>query len=344
MKKELISVLNNINKKFGQNAVTIGAGESLEIKRIPTGSIALDIALGGGIPIGRYTQISGAFSSSKTTQALHVLREAQKMGLVCALIDAEGTTDDEYLNQLGINTDELVYCRPEGLEEATEILVQLQSSGEVQFAILDSIGALEPTKVLESRMDETNQMGIKPKLLGEYFNKFQAHNNKLNRTGKTPFTLIAINQLREKIGSYGDPEYTPGGRAKDFSASVDIRLRRGDWVAEGTGDNKELVGQVVKFKIEKNKTYKRMQTGEFEFYYAENDLGIPVGYNDNEKSIIKEAVAWGLITRGGAWYYLDKEKKEKFQGIDPLIDFLKKNPDRIEKLKTEILELAKGTN
>ncbi len=344
MKKELISVLNSINKKFGENAVTVGAGDTLEVKRIPTGSISLDIALGGGIPMGRYTQINGAYSSSKTTQALHILREAQKMGLVCALIDAEGTTDDLYLNQLGINTEELVYCRPEGLEEATEILVQLQTSGEVQFAILDSIGALEPTKVLDSRMDETNQMGIKPKLLGEYFNKFQAHNNKLTRTGKTPFTLIAINQLREKIGAYGDPEYTPGGRAKDFTASVDIRLRRGDWIAEGTGDNKELVGQIVKFKIEKNKTYKRMQTGEFDFYYAENDLNIPVGFNDNERSIIKEAVAWGLITRGGAWFYLDEAKTEKFQGLDSVVEFLRQNPERVQKLKEEILELAKSTN
>ena len=343
MNKNLLSIINNLNKKFGENAVTLGAGDALEIQRIPTGSISLDIALGGGIPIGRYTQISGAFSSSKTTQALHVLREAQKMGLVCALIDAEGTTDDKYLHQLGIDTENLVYCRPEGLEEATEILVQLQSSGEVQFAILDSIGALEPTKVLESRMDETNQMGMKPKLLGEYFNKFQSHNNKLSRMGKTPFTLIAINQLREKIGSYGDPEYTPGGRAKDFSASVDIRLRKGDWIAEGTGDNKELVGQIVKFKIEKNKTYKRMQTGEFDFFFAENDLEIPVGYNDNEKSIIEEAVAWGLIVRGGAWFYLDKEKKEKFQGLKSVVDFLREHPERVQSLKEEILNLAKDT-
>ena len=343
MKKELISVINSLNKKFGENALTIGAGKSMEVQRIPTGSIALDIKLGGGIPIGRCTQISGAFSSTKTTQALHILKNAQKMGMTCALIDAEGTTDDDYLKKLGIDVSNLIYSRPEGLEEATEILVQLQSTGQVQFAILDSIAALEPTKILNSSMEETNQMGMKPKLLSEYFGKFQAFNNKLSRQGQTPFTLIAINQIREKIGSYGDPEYTPGGRAKDFAYSVDLRLRRGDWIAEGTGDNKELVGQVVKFKIEKNKTYKRMQTGEFDFYYSENEADIPVGCNDNEKSIILEAVSWGIITRGGAWYYLDKEKKEKFQGIVPLVQYLKSNPKKVSELKTQILKLASET-
>lgn len=136
-------------------------------------------------------------------------------------------------------------------------------------------------------------------------------------------------------------EYTPGGRAIGYTASVDIRLRKGDWVAEGTGDNKEIVGQVVKYKIEKNKTYKRMQTGEFDFYFAENATQIPPSTNDNFKSIVIEAIAWGLIERGGAWYYLDKDTK--FQGTDKLIEYLREHTEVVDQLKDKILALAKDT-
>lgn len=339
----VLNLVNSINKKYGDNAVVIGAGKNSPIERIPTGSVELDLKLGGGIPVGRMTNISGAFSSTKTTQCLHILRQAQKLGYVCALVDVEGTTDEKYLNSLGINLDTLIYCRPEGLEEATDILVSLQKSGEVHLAVWDSIEASTPTKERESSMEDSTQMGIKQKLIAEYCRKFQAHNNRLTREGKRPFTLIATNQLREKIGQYGDPEYTPGGRAKDFTASVDIRLRRGDWIAEGKGENKCIVGQVVKFKIEKNKTYKRMQTGEFDFYFDENDAGVNKSSNDNVKSIIQEAVAYGLITRAGAWFYLNDNPKEdeKFNGLSKLVDFLRTREDLIESYKDQILELEK---
>lgn len=133
------------------------------------------------------------------------------------------------------------------------------------------------------------------------------------------------------------PEYTPGGRAKSFAASVDIRLRRGDWISEGSGENKEIVGQVVKFKIEKNKTYKRMQTGEFDFYFSENNAGISPYFNDNCKEVIISAVEWGVIERAGAWFMY---KEQKYQGMNKLIDALKDNPEMIEQLKSEVIHLA----
>lgn len=206
---ELMKLIDSMNKKFGQNAVTIGFPKSEEgnvkgIERIPTGSISLDIALGGGLPLGRFIEISGAFSSTKTTQCLHMIASAQRAGLVCALIDVEGTTDEAFATAIGIDFDSLIYSRPDGMEEALQLLLDLQKSGEVHFAVLDSIAAMSTNKEQETSMEETVRMGIPQQLLGEYFRKYQANNNRLEREGKRPFTIIGINQLREKIGAYGD--------------------------------------------------------------------------------------------------------------------------------------------
>ena len=344
-KPELLQLAETLNKKFGNNVVSVGFGEtyahSNDIHRIPTGSFSLDIALGGGLPLGRFIEISGAYSSTKTSQVLDIIREAQKAGLVCALLDVEGTTDEAYLIRKGIDVDNLLYTRPAGMEEACDLMLELQKSGEVHLGVIDSIAAMSPNKEQEVSVSETVRMGIPQQILGEFFRKYQANNNKLDREGKRPFTLIGINQLREKIGAYGDPEYTPGGRAKGFTCSVDIRLRRGDWIAQGTGVNKEIVGQVVKFKIEKNKTYKRMQSGEFDFYFSENDAGVPVSYNDNEKEVVVCAVEYGVIERAGAWF---KYGDRKFQGLPNLVEALKIDPDLMNELKEKVLYLSTREN
>lgn len=336
---ELMKVVNDLNKKFGENTVKIGVDPDREVlKRIPTGSISLDIALGGGIPEGRFIEISGNESSSKTTQTCHIIREAQKLGYVVAFFDIEGTSDMDYFEQLGIDTDSLIYSRPDSMEEATEAMLQLQRSGYVTMGVFDSIASMTPNKEVESKMDETVRMGIPQQLLGEFFRKWQSNNNRLGREGKTLFTLIGINQLREKIGAYGDPEYTPGGKAKAFFSSVNLRLRKGDWISEGTGDNKEIVGQIVKFKVEKNKTYKRMQTGEFDFYFSEdNSAGVKPLYNDNFKEIVLCAVEWGVIERRGAWFYYEDNK---YQGIDSLINSFKESPEIVSKIKEQVIALA----
>lgn len=345
-KKELEKLMNDLNKKFGANCITIGVpkdddGNVKPIKRLSTGSIALDLALGGGIPEGRFIEMSGAYSSTKTTQALHIIREAQKEGLVCALVDVEGTTDEAFLKAIGVNVEALLYSQPDGMEEACQLLLDMQRSGEVHLAVLDSIAAMSPNKEQETSMEDTVRMGIPQQILGEFFRKFQANNNRLNREGKRPFTLIGINQLREKIGAYGDPEYTPGGRAKGFTCSVDLRLRRGDWITEGSGNDKEIVGQVVKFKIEKNKTFKRMQTGEFDFYFAENNAGVPVFFNDNEKEIVMCGVEWGIIERTGSWFVCFGQK---YQGLNALVTALKEDPEMVQKLKAEVLKLIVHKN
>ena len=198
----------DLNKKFGANAVTLGVPKTVQgeeaFRRISTGSISLDIALGGGLPLGRFIEISGAYSSTKTTLSLHIVRSAQSEGLVCGVIDVEGTIDDKFLKALGVNTETLFYSRPDSMEEACQLVLDLQRSGEVQLVVLDSIAAMSPNKEQDTMMDETMRMGIPQTLLGEFFRKYQANNNRLSREGKETFTLTGINQLREKIGAYGD--------------------------------------------------------------------------------------------------------------------------------------------
>lgn len=221
MNKDVLNLVNSLNKKFGANAVRVGVpkednGEEKVIVRIPTSNVSLDIDLGGGIPVGRFTQISGAYSSTKTTQTMHIIANAIQMGMNVCFMDAEGTSSTEdgepdldYFEMFGILPEHfeqghIIFIRPDSLEECTEMLLQVQKSGVVQLGVIDSIAMLEPNKVLDKSMEDTVQMGLKQKLLGEYFAKYQLSNNGLVRSGKQPFTLIAINQLREKIGSYGD--------------------------------------------------------------------------------------------------------------------------------------------
>lgn len=337
---ELQALIASLNKKYGDNSITIGIPDnsSYVLEHIPTGSIALDVALGGGIPVGRYTQVAGRFSSTKTTQILHVVANAQKMGFICAFFDVEGTSDEAYFRQCGVDYDSLIYSRPDGSEEAFEMMLQLQRSGEVHLGVIDSIAALSPNKEQDTAMDESVRMGITQQLLGEFFRKYQANNNRLSREGHRAFTLICINQIREKIGAYGNPEYTPGGVAKDFAMSVDLRLRRGDWITEGSGDSKEVVGQVVKFVVEKNKTYRRMMTGECDFYLtSDNAAGVEELHNDNFKSIIILAVEFGIIDKKGAWFMY---KDLKFQGMKSLIDAFREDDSLTEQVQEEVLSLA----
>jgi len=370
MRKEIENLIAKINKDFGINAIR-KACDVEEVKaRIPSGSISLDIDLGGGIPIGRMTQISGGFSACKSALAYHIAANAQKMRkrkerwekyctkdkevlhwvicddnndpmgdhLVVAIIQSENHSySNEWAAGIGVDIDNLIFIAPEGMEEGLEIAGQLQKSGDVDVIIHDSYAAYKPIKEIEKSQEDTVQMGLKAKCFDEYHGKYQAFNNRLEREGKIPTTLIALNQLREKIGAYGDPEYEPGGRSIGFTCSVSLRLRRGDWITLGTGDNKRIIGQITKYKTHKNKTYKQQQTGEFDFYFDEGGT-VPAGMIDNAKELIILGIVYEVIERRGGWYYYNGSQLA--QGEANVVTKVREDEKLFAEIKNAVTKLA----
>lgn len=374
-KREVLKGRDKVNairvamlEAFGNNAVMTGKDlEQCDFGRLSTGSISLDIDLGGGLPVGKATQLSGIKSGGKSTLCDKIIREAldksvewswnerivekkreivvphelRHEGFSIAYLDAEGTKDFKWSEVLGARPEEWIYSQPTGAEEALEMAVKLQEAG-VNLIVIDSIDALIPLKVAEAEMGESVQMGIKAKMLGDYLRKYTTINNRLIRDGKLPCTLILVNQIREKIGvMHGNPEFTPGGKALEFYCSVEVRVRRGDWLAEGTGNDKQFVGQQIKYKTEKNKTYKPNQSGSFNFYFEDSDDTPNIkGDIDNFSSIILEGAKWGAIEKAGSWL---KYKGENLaQGFDKTVKLLREDTEKFEAIKKDLFEIIKA--
>lgn len=339
------NLIKDINKRFGVNAIRKGTEINDEMNfKIPLGSVSLNDALNGGLPSGRYITLAGQESSGKSLLAYKAIAAVQNMNkkivekdgfeyevvaedgdipLQAALIQIEsGSYSEEWGAQNGIDNERLLFCQPEGMEQALDIAVALQQAG-VEFIVIDSIAAMLPTKYLETDISDTAQMGIKPIKLQTYHGKFQSYNNTLERNGKLPTTVLAINQFREKIGGYGDNLTTPGGNSQRFTNSIEIRLRAGDYIKEGTGVNQRTVGRVIKWKIQKNKLGAAFTTGEYDLY-TDNGM-LPKGSIDTAKELVLLAVLKGVIERRGAWYYFNSQMLA--QGQDNVIALLRENEE-----------------
>ena len=325
--KALDSVLAQIEKQYGKGAIMkLGdnAGNT-DIEVIPTGCLTLDIALGiGGMPRGRMIEIYGPESSGKTTVALHVVAEAQKLGGVAAFIDAEHALDPVYAKKLGVNLDELYVSQPDSGEQALDIVDALVRSSAVDIIVVDSVAALTPKAEIEGDMGDSH-VGLQARLMSQALRKLTAIVNK----SKT--CVIFINQLREKVGvMFGNPETTPGGKAHKFYASIRIDVRKADLLKDSDG----AVGNKTRAKIVKNKLAPPFRQAEFDIIYGE---GI-----SREGCIIDMGVAYGVLEKSGAWFSYNGEKVAN--GRDKMRQYLKDNPEIMAEMDRKIREAVKAKN
>ena len=307
--KAIDAALAQIDKQFGKGSIMrLGSREKVDIPAIPTGSLALDAALGvGGMPRGRVVEIYGPESSGKTTLALHVIAEAQRRGGMAAFVDAEHALDATYAQKLGVDIDNLLVSQPDSGEQALEIAEVLIRSGAVDVLVVDSVAALVPRSELEGEMGDA-QMGLQARLMSQALRKLTAI------VSKSGTCLIFINQLREKIGvMFGNPETTTGGRALKFYASVRLDIRR----IASLKDGDAVVGSRAKVKVVKNKVAPPFREAEFDILYGE---GI-----SKEGDLLDLGVDHRIIEKSGAWYAFNGERMG--QGRDNARQFLKDNKD-----------------
>ncbi len=307
--KALETTLSQIEKQFGKGAVMrMGDKPAMTVETIPTGALALDLALGvGGLPRGRVIEIYGPESSGKSTLAMHVVAEAQRNGGTCAYIDAEHAMDPVYAANIGVNTDELLISQPDTGEQALEIADMLIRSGSLDVLVIDSVAALTPRAEIEGEMGDTH-VGLQARLMSQALRKLTANLNRSNTI------CIFINQLREKIGvMFGSPETTPGGRALKFYSSVRLDIRR----IEAIKDGAEVVGNRTRVKVVKNKVAPPFRQAEFDIVYGK---GI-----SREGSVIDIGVEHNIIKKAGAWYTYEGEQLG--QGRENAKNFLLENPE-----------------
>ncbi len=318
--KSLDMAMGQIEKQFGKGSVMkMGERTNLDIQTIPTGALALDLALGvGGLPRGRVVEIYGPESSGKSTLAMHVVAEAQRNGGTCAYIDAEHAMDPVYANNIGVDVDELLISQPDTGEQALEIADILVRSGSIDVIVIDSVAALTPRAEIEGDMGDTH-VGLQARLMSQALRKITGNLH------KTDTICIFINQLREKIGvMFGSPETTPGGRALKFYSSVRLDIRRIESLKDGT----EVVGNRTRVKVVKNKVAPPFRQAEFDIMYGK---GI-----SREASLLDIAVEKDIVKKSGAWYTYDGEQIG--QGRENVKKYLLENPDLVMEIQDKVLK------
>ena len=321
--KALDMALAQIDKQFGSGAVMkMGERTNMAIEVVPTGALALDLALGvGGLPRGRITEIYGPESSGKSTLAMHVVAEAQRNGGVCAYIDAEHAMDPIYARAIGVDVDQLLISQPDTGEQALEIADMLTRSGAIDVIVVDSVAALTPRAEIEGEMGDTH-VGLQARLMSQALRKLTGN------LSKTKTIAIFINQLREKIGvMFGSPETTPGGRALKFYSSVRLDIRRIEALKDGT----EIVGNRTRVKVVKNKVSPPFRQAEFDIMYGK---GI-----SREGSLVDLSVDLGIVKKSGAWFTYEGEQLG--QGREKAKDYLRTNPEVMMEISDKVL-IASG--
>lgn len=315
-KAALEQALKKIEKNFGKGSIMkLGEKADTQISTVPSGSLALDVALGvGGYPRGRIIEIYGPESSGKTTVSLHAIAEVQKQGGTAAFIDAEHALDPAYAKALGVDIDELLLSQPDTGEQALEIADALVSSGAVDIIVVDSVAALVPRAEIEGEMGASH-VGLQARLMSQALRKLSGSIN------KTKTIAIFINQIREKVGvMFGNPETTPGGRALKFYASVRLEVRRAEQLKQGT----DVVGNHTKIKIVKNKVAPPFKVAEVDIMYGE---GI-----SREGELLDMAVEQDIVDKAGAWYAYNGERIG--QGRENVKTYLKEHPEMVTELNT----------
>jgi len=325
----LEAALRNIEKQFGKGSIMkLGESTHMQVETIPSGSLALDIALGvGGFPRGRIIEVYGPESSGKTTVALHAIAEVQKAGGQAAFIDAEHALDPLYASKLGINIDELLLSQPDTGEQALEIAEALVRSGAVDIIVIDSVAALVPKAEIEGDMGDSH-VGLQARLMSQALRKLSGAIN------KSKVIAIFINQLREKVGvMFGNPETTPGGRALKFYSSVRLDVRRIETIKQGN----DMIGNRTRIKVVKNKVAPPFKQAEVDIMYGE---GI-----SREGSIVDMGTDLDIIDKSGAWYSYEGERLG--QGRENAKQYLKDNKhiaDSIERKIRDASVTVPGTN
>jgi recombination protein RecA len=317
--KALEMALIQIEKQFGKGSIMkLGDAASVPVSVIPTGCLELDIALGvGGVPRGRIIEIYGPESSGKTTMALHMAAEAQKLGGAAAFIDAEHALDPAYAKQLGVDTDNLYVSQPDTGEQALEITEALVRSGAIDIIVIDSVAALVPKAEIDGEMGASH-VGLQARLMSQALRKLAGIVSKSNTVA------VFINQLREKVGvMFGNPETTPGGRALKFYASIRLDVRRVEAIKNGEA----IVGNRTRIKVAKNKVAPPFKNAEFDLYYGE---GV-----SRESSVLSLASDLGYIKKSGAWFYYGETRLA--QGRDNARQYLKDNKELCDELEKKIL-------
>ena len=323
--RALEQTLSSIEKEFGKGTVMkLGEKTAMQVDVVPTGCLDLDMALGvGGIPRGRIVEVFGPESSGKTTVALHVVAQVQKMGGAAAFIDAEHALDPAYAKNLGVNIDELYVSQPNCGEDALEIAEALLRSGAIDIVVIDSVAALVPRAEIDGEMGDSF-VGVQARLMSQAMRKLTGV------VAKTNAIALFINQIREKVGvMYGSPETTPGGRALKFYASVRLDVRRGEQLKNGS----EVVGNRTKVKVVKNKVAPPFRTCEFDLIYCQ---GI-----SREGSLLDMAVAKDIIQKSGAWFSYNDQRIG--QGRDNTRQFLKDHPEIADEIEAALRSLIAQT-